>query len=146
MDEEYRLYYQRIYETLADFPDAADLGARRPRDYAQARRMVRDVVSEVSDSLDAGDLPDLREDAKLLLFLNAWQMIVRPILEVRGVDPEEIVVDLRQDLYLVVGQAASEVEADPDGEPLDEITGHGVIDALSRLWGELRVTRWQVWE
>jgi hypothetical protein len=103
------------------------------------------VVNEaLSEALQ--DLPQrsrVRPDAVHLLRVNLHQMVTLPLFrreEISGqttLHPGELKDDLRHDAGMVLRES-----------PLDsrgEITGHAVIDTMSRIWSRLRITGFEVW-
>lgn len=142
MDEDFRAYYSDMFERTREWPGILP-AASRPAYFGEADD-IHDAVSRVRDRIVAESGVKLREDAQLFLFLNGWQMLLRPILQVREGSPKAVVDAIEADMWTVVREAADEV-SNREGQEL-EVTGHRVINALGRSWDRLRTTEWQVWE
>lgn len=94
------------------------------------------------------ELPErsrVRPDAVHFLRVNLHQMVTLPLFRRAegpggpsySVHPGELKEYLRHDADIVLRES-----------PLDsrgEITGHAVLDTLSRVWSRLRVTGFEVW-
>lgn len=65
-------------------------------------------------------------------------------MSTRGrVSDEDLVADVRSDIAMLVTEAAS---SEPGPGAVEEISGHGIIDSLSRNWRRLRTSRLRLWE
>lgn len=143
MDEPFREIYAAIYV------DRTSVGRRRafPRQrgydpfYDEAIAAgIRDAIERAQESAGVR----LREDAKALLAVNFEDMVFYP-LSLRGTAINEALDDVAADIQLLTHDAAANIGI---GEVADvlEISGHGVIDALSRNWSSLRVSRFRLWD
>jgi len=121
------------------------------------RNVSLTVVDEaLSAALEESSVP-VRPDAVHFLRINLHQMIVEPLFlrerrsgfEEKGLGIGEKVMDtgrlhrgelkddLKHDAIAVLREAAR--------ESVNEITGHQLINALSRSWDDLRLTGFNVW-
>jgi hypothetical protein len=141
MDDAYREYF---YESLVD-QEVPKEELRQARLPFPIRRPGRDADGPAQvvafDALDRvrQDYP-LRPDAELLLLLLAREFVTRPIANVRGplALQGKLSSDLETDLRTVLDTALEE-------RTDDEITSHGVVDAFSRRWDQLRTASENVW-
>jgi hypothetical protein len=88
------------------------------------------------------DAARLREDAKALLAVNFRDLVFGPLLAGGRVLPEEVSEVVERDIETLV------VEAQPEltGRVGPEISGHAIIDSLSRNWRNLGLSRFNLWE
>jgi hypothetical protein len=123
---------------------------RRPRfDLRFARRLgvlsnIRDLrIVDKAITETVGDLglsSALRPDARLFLLVNIHQMLVLPLayaerLRLARLPVNEIV---RDDVRTILKAAREESNE-------EEISGHAVVNAVSRVWRQLRSTELEVW-
>jgi hypothetical protein len=82
----------------------------------------------------------LRSDAALFLLLAFQEFASNPVQAVRPeISREELAASIQQDVQTIVRRAASEaVEG--------EISSHGIVNATSASWDELRTGQWQLWD
>lgn len=113
--------------------------ARRPLFFTDIRdiRIVEDAINETV--ADMGLARILRPDAKLFLLVNLHQMLALPLAYVEGSRRERVAIDeiIRADLRTILHSAR-------EGSR-EEISGHAVVNAISRVWGQLRATEIDVW-
>jgi hypothetical protein len=142
MDERYRPIYEAIYTRRI----AAPLGDEDQAGYvwqfrlappdARFGRTIDTAISRAEERLGAS----LREDAKALLAVNFSDLVVLPLVA-GGSDLQELQRDVRTDIAMLVSEATAEQD-----RGRSEITGHSIIDSLNRNWGNLRVSRFNLWE
>jgi hypothetical protein len=127
--------------------DYAEQRERVPRIFPRpALREVALVVVNEALSEALQELPErsrVRPDAVHFLRVNLHQMVTLPLFRREewagrsSLHPGELKNYLRHDVDIVLRES-----------PLDsrgEITGHAVLDTLSRVWSRLRVTGFEVW-
>lgn len=142
MDNEYRAYFsERSQEVLTDRPvrRAPTLGRAYPED-----RSAHVVASSAVDAARR-ELPhgvQLRPDAELAIYFLVSELVAMPVLALQPNAGPELAADVAVDASTVTRVAASSLT---DGDD-PEVTAHGVIDALSRSWRDLRTARWRVWD
>ena len=135
MDDEYRDYFsQRIGEVEAYGGPPPPWWSRDP----VADDAVQGALEAARGTAERHGLR-LRGDAELVIFLLARELVARPVTAVRPTESRELGIDLPKDAEVIVDRAAPDAS---DGE----ISAHGVIDALSRLWDELRSGRYRLWD
>lgn len=146
MDARFREIYAAIYVGRTGqlgqapfFPDdlyGGFAGWRWSRGLPYFGEVIRDAIERAEREHGR-----VREDAKALLAVNFQDLIVLP-LSIGGRAPlDSLAEDIRQDIAMLVGGAAEVSEQDEDG-----ISGHAVLDALSRSWDRLRISRYRLWE
>jgi hypothetical protein len=101
---------------------------------------LRDLIVGANERLIAERGVRLRPDAELFLLLNFREMIARPLdargsVEVR----DELRGGLEHDIWTVAEAAAEDAE-----EP--EVSGHQVVNALSKTWYRMITLRWGIWD
>ncbi len=142
MDEQYREIYESIFRLVvqpeADSPEARLLVDRFGEAAPVFGRAVESALDEAER--ERGDGARLREDAKALLAVNFRDLVFVP-LSAAGHNTAQVEEDVRRDTAMLVLEAAADRE-----QRVPEITGHAVIDALSRNWGGLRISRYNLWE
>lgn len=143
MDERYRELYAAIYvgrttPELGSVERLSPFWLRPPLWDPFVAEATRDVIE--SAEREAAGNRRLREDARALLAVNMQDLIVLPLQLGGRVSVEEVIADVREDAKLLVAESRS---ASPE-EP--EISGHEIVDSLSRNWGRLRVSRFRLWE
>jgi hypothetical protein len=141
MDERYREIYGAIYEAFTfTGADAAEL--RLPEVPPDERTRWADTIRSAVET--AQDLAGqrLREDAKALLAVNFLNLVVFP-LGVADRITGQLEADVHKDIVMLVQHAAAEANSATQGV---EISGHRIMDSLSRNWDRLRISRWQLWE
>jgi hypothetical protein len=142
MDERYRFIYERIYEATVlptvHLVELRELGML-PDPESGPSDPDRDVIQ---DALAAAELiVPLREDAKALLALNFKHMVTLP-LRLGGQIPDGAISEaVRADMRTIVGGATQTDLMVPVG-----VSGHGIIDSLSRNWHKLQISRFNLWE
>lgn len=102
---------------------------------------VRSAIETVSARLwpQSGGLPvqrvRLREDAKYFLLVNLTEMVVKPL---QGISQARLQAAVDHDLQLLLSAAAHMANS-------AEISGHAVVDALSRVWSQLEINHFGLW-
>lgn len=141
MDERFRPIYEQIYQgrTAPGLPHALRaITARltlRDRDAA----MIRDAIESAEREEPQGRR--LREDAKAFLAVNLQDLVIDPLTRAQVASAAELSADVRRDVALLVSAASANTELERP-----EISGHAVVDSLSRNWSELRISRYRLWE
>lgn len=141
MDPQYHTYfYDRLNEIWAATSErAASLNAGSavgPDDIAYFT--ARDGIETVRGIVQEEGGPPLRPDAEFLIYFAFSELVVRPVATVRPDARDELVEDITQDIALITKVAQSQA-----GE---EVSAHDVINAVGQIWGELRSSRWEVWD
>ena len=87
----------------------------------------------------------IRSDAKFLLLLNFAEMVARPIAMSHRLPIGQIQRVILDDIALLIQDSTTHDRAAQRirGE---EITGHDIIDSLSRNWKKLKVSNFKIWE
>jgi hypothetical protein len=98
---------------------------------------VRETIDQVASTFAGQKKIPLREDAKYFLLVNFAEMIVRPLRE--RVGSERLKHDLNHDLGILLDSIAFQDKGK------QEISGHELIDALSKNWGRLDIMKLQFW-
>ena len=107
-------------------------------------RRTASSFPNVSEAIDAANAllraegQSLREDAVQLLRVNLIEMVVAPLYSVDRDELRSVLGDFRSDVGRIA-LAAGRVSDSP------EVSGHAVIDAVSRQWSSLRMMRPDVW-
>jgi hypothetical protein len=144
MDERYRQIYDVIYSDWVREPEPETLNlyfeqfGHRPPDMPVGS-LIDDAVT--LSARQRKDGAQLREDAKALLAVNFLNLVFVPLVA-GGVSGEEVGEDVRRDMSMLV----SDADAGQSTVTAPEITGHAVIDSVSRNWGNLRISRFNLWE
>jgi hypothetical protein len=135
----YRPIYEELYEaaTSPDIP-VTFLQRWEGAPYWQWAGVVREAVDAAQS--DEPRQRSLRPDAKALLGVNFGYLVVTPLSLGGRVDLRDLRADVRDDIRLLVSEARS------DREVPTEISGHAIVDSLSRNWSELRTGRYRLWE
>jgi hypothetical protein len=145
MDERYRKAYAQLY--------AARTRPDRTEQYEQLLALLRDsrwfehATGFIAETIELAEqeLPEgrLREDAKALIAINFYDLVLVPLRLGNRLSDEELEERIRADIRLLVQAAArDQVESSRDGE----ISGHRVISSLNRLWESLSITNLRLWE
>jgi hypothetical protein len=128
---EYRNFFQERVE-------------KRRNPSRRVRELAHGAVEDAESRLLGERNTMLRPDARLLMELNLAGMYIDPVLGVQGPRDEQAVVqDAHIDAYAMASAAADEADTSTVGLP--EVSGRGVIDAVSRTWSKLRVATME-WE
>jgi hypothetical protein len=136
MDDQYREYFREraaAYERYGGVPPFWESERHPVAD--EAVSVALEAARSAALEVDA----ELRDDAQLLIFLLARELVARPVSAVRPQESAELAPDLTADTSLIVRRAA---ELSTGGE----VSAHGVIDALSGTWDDLRSGRYNVWD
>lgn len=109
---------------------------------------IRSAIETASEAVRRRNGTEVRPDAKYFLLLNLLQMLAMPILIARREDPGRVEEDAAYDVDLIL-RDASESRIAPTQSPSNdrlEISAHQVIDAVSRNWSKLRLSRVRIWD
>jgi hypothetical protein len=154
MDDQIRAEYELLYESA--FPKESlyatfvpSPGLAPPSTLAEKRsisdrffedsKVIRQILGEAEQRLGHNGR-SLRPDAKFFLLTNFLQMVAMPLRFTRRLGRDEFGDLLSADINILLEQAAKE-------RPLTrEISAHAVIDALSRYWKLLNLSRFRLWE
>ena len=81
----------------------------------------------------------IRPDAELLLQLAFSELLAQPLLAVRGqeLDMNNLSAAIEGDVRTITQSALGR------GQP---VSAHGIVDATSRSWSQLRTAGFQVWD
>jgi hypothetical protein len=139
MDERYRDIYDDLYHA-ATAPDIPRRFLQRweGAPYWQWAGVVRGAVDAADSDEPRGR--SLRPDAKALLGVNFAYLVVTPLSLGGRVELRDLEADVRDDIRLLVSEARS------DREVPTEISGHAIVDSLSRNWSALRTGQYRLWE
>jgi hypothetical protein len=141
MDARYRDIYTAVYVnrtgrfSIEEFPPWEPYMYRASW-WLESREAVRNAI-ESSEQYHGR----LREDAKALLAVNFQDMVFLPLGIGGRVEFNTAVEYIAGDISTIVGAAVE----DRRGEN-EEISGHAVINALSRSWDRLGISRFELWE
>ena len=82
----------------------------------------------------------VRPDAELLLQLAFSELLAQPLLAVRGrqVNVNELLANITSDARTITRNALAEVPG--------PVSAHGIVNATSRSWDELRTASFEVWD
>ncbi len=123
MDQTVRQIYSKLYDIYPTSPGDVD--------------WVRRTVSEVTSAFANEKKIIVREDAKYFMLVNFAEMIVSPLKE--RVGQERLAHDLSHDSRLLLESASI------SGKNKEEISGHDIVNALSKNWSELDVMKLDLW-
>jgi hypothetical protein len=123
MDQIKRQIYSKLYDSYPILPCDMD--------------WVRGTINDVTGIFAEEKGVYLREDAKYFLLINFAQMVAVPLRE--SVDRNRLTHDLKHDTNLLLESAASA------RKDRNEISGHDLVDALSKNWAELEVMKFDFW-
>jgi hypothetical protein len=140
MDPVYREIFAQLYYSAYREPVFYPFAERWEYQIFPQVSWVRRAIDEIEIELASERKLRLRADAKFLLLINLSEMIMRPVLAGGRVRFEEFQVAVRDDINLLITDAASQRGEEP------EISGHALIDALSRNWRKLKLTDLKIWE
>jgi hypothetical protein len=143
MEERYRGIYSEIYDARTG--DGTPL--LQSETFVRLRRFSDDLIPGVRSAIsrsgrlrDVRDGARLREDAKALLAVNFQELVLVPLLAAERVRSNEIREAVSHDIQLLVSRAEA------SSAPAPEISGHRIIDSLSRNWGRLSLSSFNLWE
>lgn len=145
MREEFYEIYKDLYDIYRRYPWSPEewfVLRREPWARLAELRSTRWVTEAVEDAeAELRPTRRLRPDAKHFLLVNFHQMVTLPLIQpdARGVDVPKLQSDLRSDAKTILSTA---MDRFPDAP---EITASHLLLAISRIWEELRVGRWEVW-
>ena len=83
----------------------------------------------------------IRPDAELLLQLAFGELLAQPLLAVRGpeVNMNNLSEVIEEDVRTIMQRALAARGSQP-------VSAHGIVDATSRSWSQLRTAGFQVWD
>jgi ribosomal protein L14 len=151
MDERYRQIYEGIYAAWvgesARFGETArftraEYFNRVSQFGADLGPTVEQAIARSEQQRRRRDGAGLREDAKALLAVNFRDLVVVPLVAGGRVSTDQIRADVGEDVAMLVKEAEPD-RSDPNAL---EITGHAIIESLSRNWGKLKIGRYNLWE
>lgn len=127
VDRAYRDYFRAASRSDTDFE----------RRTASSFPNVAQAIAG-ADALLRVEGQSLRADAVQLLRINLIEMVVAPIYSVAPDELRTVLGDFQSDVGRIA-LAAGRISEGP------EVSGHAVIDAVSRQWSNLRMMRPDVW-
>lgn len=149
MRDEYRRVYDDLYKSYRG--PWLSLYIDFPHNLFPDRQYPAFIAESIDASIQQLDLADrVRPDAKYLLLINFYQMIVLPILFARRLDKaseynaESLRPDIQSDIQTIL-KSASVREIQRNGDVVKEISGGRILSEIAALWDELRVARVEVW-
>ena len=100
---------------------------------------VFDAVARGYGSVGPGAI---RSDAELLLQLAFSELLAQPLLVVRGpeVDVDSLLEAIARDSRTITDSAMGA------GNFKEPVSAHGIVNATSRSWSELRTAEFEVWD
>lgn len=151
-------FYNRIYDQLYDgYPDefiALRLGAFRGTNLAnQFIEELREFINEqeyyvgnmrqhiMIYEMDNGFF--LRPDAKMFLVTNFNQMIIKPLIIARA--EKQIDLNREQLSNIIKNDLLTILRYTFDTRKETKASGHDVMRAIDKLWGNLESTKFEVW-
>jgi hypothetical protein len=136
--------YYEIYRELTELYRVIQGDAEWMRGFRRRRYPSVHSLRIVDEALEAaiGEMQltrRLRPDARHLLLINLHQMITLPLEYPFGY-PDEAPLDreLARDIHIILEEARAESRD-------EEISGHDIINSLSRVWDKLSTTSRNVW-
>jgi hypothetical protein len=158
MDERYRQLYEAIYDSAVR-GEGPFVRFRRyfifppeggPERLGEPERFGGPLIERAvqNSEEERGDGARLRQDAKALLAVNFEELVLLPLLVGGLVREDEIADVVQRDIATLVSRAEPE-RVSRTGLEISgrlEISGHAVIDSLSRNWGDLGLSRINLWE
>jgi hypothetical protein len=150
MDELYRQAYEGIYAARVQEPARLrayfeQFGPRTP-DYRQLGAVIEESLTRAERARQRLDGALVRDDAKALLAVNFQDLVFVPLLAGGRVPNGVLRDDVQQDIEMLVSEAEASRNRTPSRRPGAEVTGHGIIDSLSRNWENMRISRFNLWE
>jgi formyltetrahydrofolate synthetase len=137
MRTEYYAIYQNLLQTYEIQPQVV----LRTGPFASIN-VTPDSIMKLVDAAaaTAGVADRLRPDARYFLTINLMQMVVLPVSQVGAPqdDANNILADVQADAITILRAAGEE-------QPNEEVSGHAVIDALSKSWDKLRTVARNIW-
>jgi hypothetical protein len=144
MDDAYHRYFAGAFEVLPERVDdpfgwlesSWDLDRATS---AEAIGTIRDTIDAADRSLEVETGHVLRSDAKWFLLLVFSQLMVQPVLAVRGEQPEPLLEQAATDVMRI-----ARIGAETTHER--EVSSHVLANVLSEQWDDLELTRAHWWE
>ncbi|MBI2679004.1 MAG: hypothetical protein HYX28_09505 [Candidatus Koribacter versatilis] len=138
MDPIYRDIYTELYSTnVARASDQPEL-----RDEVSGLIHAMDLASTSLQFPLAAVRPDLRPDARFLLFTLFINMIVLPLTVSGRLRHGELSEMVQGDVRTIVGDVIKRRRR--TNSPQD-ISGHEILDSIARNWQKLSVTKFRLW-
>jgi hypothetical protein len=132
--------FDRAYRDLADLYRIGQRywGLVQPTRRRSDVRLVDDAITEITSELGLRDR--LRSDARFFLLVNLHQMVLLPLSysEQMPRPRASLEKDIRDDIRTILETAGEQSNQ-------REISGHIVINVLSNVWKDLRVTKLNLW-
>jgi hypothetical protein len=150
MDNRYRASYAEIYRARTTVRPRKQFGVafgEKQFGVAFGEKLGRrdpnwsTVIADAIDAAEGEITPiSIREDGKALLAVNFEDLVLLPLFLGGATLDTELFDDVREDILMLVKNAAEVSIGD------DHISGHKLIDSLSRNWENLRISRFALWE
>jgi hypothetical protein len=140
--------YQEIYSELlgawkADGPGISVGMSAFNRDFSIE-------IYEKIRKVEANQNVKLRSDARLLLLVNFQIMIMQPLYDGKLKNIEEIYEIVENDLSFLISESVKEknkyLEYKFGEENENKISAHVVLDALTKNWEKMSVSKVDLWE
>lgn len=139
MKREYYSIYKSLlndFESSGDYPFYSGLQRR----WFFERYRVMDLISRTLDVLETNLDRRLRPDGRLFLLMNFVEMVAAPVLIRASMAGEGQIPGLMEkvtaDLTTILNASESE-----NGE----ISGHSVLEAITRSWQSLKLMELDIW-
>ncbi len=138
MRGEYRRYYALEVERSAPSRAASVLNRK------SARRQVSAAVDDSVNGVVATSAVPIRDDAVLFLIVNFETLVGYPLSLEGHLGLDDLSTGIAADTKTVLedAQAARAENSASDGGP---ISGHEIVDAISRSWDRLWSTTQDLW-
>lgn len=144
MDSAYKEIFEKLYQSVPDprYPNLEyRLFARLPYLPSDDSIAIRQAIDDAEAELIRSSRRGIRADAKYFLLVNLMEMVFLP-MQLRGRNfREELRPALRDDLNLLVNDAArlqEQREGTPGGAVTlpeeTELSGHSVLEAIALNW------------
>lgn len=105
------------------------------------KKTIRDSIDDAATVLQKEKDQVLRSDAKLLLYINFVQMVAIP-LQLGEVAANQVKKAMQADISLLIESALDTDEV----KDTHEISGHSIINSLSRNWNRMKIAQFKLWE
>ncbi|QHS59926.1 hypothetical protein [Chitinophaga agri] len=153
MNKEFNNAYQGLYETYSSSVSIDSLTDHRKYlgsemfSLGGERITEASLIQELIDAIDKSvNARHLRADARYFLLVNFHQLIIRPVLEVLGTSRNNLypnkefrgfIDDIKSDINTILLNTVTKFGED--------ISGHAIMEAINRIWTQLRTTRIEIW-
>ena len=139
MDEKYRKNYQNLAD---DYPFEGARHYFRNLLFPRKDNIPTMIRKEIRNFRRENERYDVRPDAEYFLILNFHQMIAAPLLMNRGLSNE----DFHSRLTEAIAADVTEILRGATDEAHDrEISGHSIVQSLSKRWDRLKTTEFKLW-